>query len=130
MVNGMMTRGQPATRWSIVLSVLTSPGGAWLLIDGMITLVLAVMILGTWPSGAAWVVGTLVGISMFFSGTSQLVPALVGPGAPREQARQEGIVVLDKSLVTTTILLGLRSHGPLCPQRDVGARGIYSCRHA
>ena len=56
----------------------TSPGSAWLLIDGMITLVLAVMIWGTWPSSAAWVVGTLVGISMFFSGISRLVPALVG----------------------------------------------------
>ena len=56
----------------------TSPGRAWLLIDGMITLVLAVMIWGTWPASAAWVVGTLVGISMFFSGVSRLVPALVG----------------------------------------------------
>ena len=56
----------------------TSPGSAWLLIDGMITLVLAVMIWSTWPSSAAWVVGTLVGISMFFSGISRLVPALVG----------------------------------------------------
>ena len=56
----------------------TSPGRAWLLIDGMITLVLAVMIWGTWPSSAAWVVGTLVGISMFFSGISRLVPAVVG----------------------------------------------------
>ena len=56
----------------------TSPGSAWLLIDGMITLVLAVMIWSTWPSSAAWVVGTLVGISMFFSGISRLVPTLVG----------------------------------------------------
>jgi len=56
----------------------TSPGRAWLLIDGVITLVLAVMIGSTWPSSATWVVGTLMGISMFFSGISRLVPALVG----------------------------------------------------
>jgi uncharacterized membrane protein HdeD (DUF308 family) len=47
-------------------------GTAWLLLDGIVTLVLAVMIWSTWPSSAAWVVGTLVGISMFFSGVSRL----------------------------------------------------------
>ena len=54
----------------------TSPGRGWLLIDGIITLVLAVMIGSTWPSSAGWVIGTLVGISMFFSGISRLVSSL------------------------------------------------------
>jgi uncharacterized membrane protein HdeD (DUF308 family) len=52
------------------------PARGWLLLDGMITLALAVMIGSTWPSSAAWVIGTLVGISMFFSGISRLVPSL------------------------------------------------------
>jgi uncharacterized membrane protein HdeD (DUF308 family) len=56
----------------------TSPARGWLLIDGIITLVLAVMIWTTWPSSATWVVGTLVGISMFFSGISRLVSSLAG----------------------------------------------------
>jgi uncharacterized membrane protein HdeD (DUF308 family) len=51
-------------------------GNVWLLIDGVITLVLAAMIWSTWPSSAAWVIGTLVGISMFFSGISRLVLSL------------------------------------------------------
>ena len=50
-----------------------APGSGWLLVDGIITLVLAVMIWSTWPSSAVWVVGTLVGISMFFSGITRLV---------------------------------------------------------
>ncbi|HWF84915.1 MAG TPA: DUF308 domain-containing protein [Vicinamibacterales bacterium] len=50
-----------------------APGSGWLLVDGIITLVLAVMIWGTWPSSAVWVVGTLVGISMFFSGITRLM---------------------------------------------------------
>jgi uncharacterized membrane protein HdeD (DUF308 family) len=50
-----------------------APGSGWLLVDGIITLVLAVMIWSTWPSSALWVVGTLVGISMFFSGISRLM---------------------------------------------------------
>lgn len=49
------------------------PGSGWLIFDGIITLILAVMIWRTWPSSAAWVVGLLVGISMLFSGTSRLV---------------------------------------------------------
>ena len=50
-----------------------APGAGWLLVDGIVTLVLAVMIWSTWPSSAVWVVGTLVGISMFFSGITRLM---------------------------------------------------------
>jgi uncharacterized membrane protein HdeD (DUF308 family) len=50
-----------------------APGSGWLLVDGIITLVLAVMIWSTWPSSAVWAVGTLVGISMFFSGVTRLM---------------------------------------------------------
>lgn len=53
-----------------------APGSGWLLADGIITLVLAVMIWSTWPSSATWVVGTLVGISMFFSGITRLMLSL------------------------------------------------------
>src|SRR5437667_2309756 len=53
-----------------------APGSGWLLVDGIITLVLAVMIWSTWPSSALWVVGTLVGISMFFSGITRLMLSL------------------------------------------------------
>ncbi len=50
-----------------------APGSGWLLVDSIITLVLAVMIWSTWPSSAVWIVGTLVGISMFFSGITRLM---------------------------------------------------------
>lgn len=48
-------------------------GWGWLLLDGIITLILAIMIWRTWPFSAAWVLGTLIGISMLFSGTSRLM---------------------------------------------------------
>src|SRR5262245_28126898 len=38
-----------------------TPGSGWLMVDGVITLVLAIMIWSTWPSSAVWVVGTLIG---------------------------------------------------------------------
>ena len=50
-----------------------APGAGWLLVDGIITLVLAAMIWSTWPSSATWVIGTLIGISMLFSGISRLM---------------------------------------------------------
>jgi uncharacterized membrane protein HdeD (DUF308 family) len=52
------------------------PGSGWLLFDGIITLILAVMIWRTWPSSSTWVVGTLVGISILFSGVSRLMLSL------------------------------------------------------
>ena len=62
------------------------PGSGWLLFDGIVTLVLAVMIWRTWPSSTAWVIGTLVGISMLFSGTSRLMLSLAARSATSKLA--------------------------------------------
>jgi uncharacterized membrane protein HdeD (DUF308 family) len=59
-------------------------GAGWVLFDGVVTLVLAILIWRSWPSSSEWVIGTLVGISMLFSGTSRLFMAL---GARRGLAR-------------------------------------------
>jgi len=52
------------------------PGTGWLIFDGIVTLILAVMIWRTWPTSAPWIIGTLVGISMLFSGISRLMVSL------------------------------------------------------
>lgn len=52
------------------------PGSTWLLFDGVITFILAILIWRTWPSSTEWVIGTLVGISMIFSGMSRLILSL------------------------------------------------------
>jgi uncharacterized membrane protein HdeD (DUF308 family) len=52
------------------------PGSSWLMLDGIVTLILAVMIWRTWPSSAEWVIGTLVGVSMLFSGLTRLMLSL------------------------------------------------------
>jgi uncharacterized membrane protein HdeD (DUF308 family) len=51
-------------------------GANWLLIDGIVTLILAIMIWRSWPASTVWVIGTLVGISMIFSGFSRLMLSL------------------------------------------------------
>jgi uncharacterized membrane protein HdeD (DUF308 family) len=43
------------------------------LFDGIITLILGALIWAHWPSTAVWVIGTLIGISLMFSGISRLM---------------------------------------------------------
>jgi uncharacterized membrane protein HdeD (DUF308 family) len=52
------------------------PGSGWLLFDGIVTLVLAIMIWRAWPMSTEWAIGILVGISMLFSGISRLLLSL------------------------------------------------------
>jgi len=52
------------------------PGGGWLLFDGIITVIVGMLIWMTWPSNTDWVIGTLVGISILFSGVSRLALSL------------------------------------------------------
>jgi uncharacterized membrane protein HdeD (DUF308 family) len=53
-----------------------APGSGWLAVDGVITLILAILIWRTWPSNTPWVLGLLVGISMLFSGVARLMLSL------------------------------------------------------
>ncbi|HTS12754.1 MAG TPA: DUF308 domain-containing protein [Candidatus Limnocylindrales bacterium] len=62
------------------------PGSGWLLFDGIITLILAVMIWRAWPSSTGWAIGLLVGISMLFSGSSRLAISLIARSATNKMA--------------------------------------------
>jgi uncharacterized membrane protein HdeD (DUF308 family) len=62
------------------------PGTGWLIFDGIITLILAVMIWRTWPANTPWLIGTLVGISMLFSGVTRLVLSLSARSATSKLA--------------------------------------------
>ena len=48
----------------------------WTLLNGIVNLVLAYLIWRGWPATAAWAIGLLVGISMFFVGLSLTMLAL------------------------------------------------------
>jgi uncharacterized membrane protein HdeD (DUF308 family) len=58
----------------IVLYVKMRPihGSSWVLIDGIVTLLLGLLIYMQWPSSSAWAIGTLVGISLIFSGVARV----------------------------------------------------------
>ena len=44
----------------------------WILFDAIVTLILAILIWSHWPSSALWFIGTIIGISLIFSGISRL----------------------------------------------------------
>ncbi len=48
----------------------------WFLLDGVVTLLLGLMIFMHWPSSSAWAIGTLVGVSLIFSGVTRLMVSL------------------------------------------------------
>jgi uncharacterized membrane protein HdeD (DUF308 family) len=62
--------------------IRSRPRWTWLLFDAIVTLILALLIWRTWPSDSEWVIGTLVGISMLFSGISRLILSLAAREHP------------------------------------------------
>jgi uncharacterized membrane protein HdeD (DUF308 family) len=53
------------------------PGAGWLLFNGLVSVVLAVLIAADLPSSAAWAIGLLVGINLVFWGMRALVAARI-----------------------------------------------------
>ncbi len=63
---------------SISFAFMLRPLGGWIwtLVNGIISLTLAVVFLFSWPFGSVWLVGTLVGISLIIDGAALLFLAL------------------------------------------------------
>jgi len=57
---------------ALYFAIRRKTNAGWVLLDAIITLILAIMIWSQWPSSSAWVLGMLVGISLIFSGISRL----------------------------------------------------------
>jgi uncharacterized membrane protein HdeD (DUF308 family) len=56
--------------------VPTALRSSWFLFDGILTLLLGLMIYMQWPSSSAWAIGTLVGVSLIFSGVTRVMVSL------------------------------------------------------
>lgn len=59
----------------------------WILFDGILTLLLGLMIYMQWPSSSAWAIGTLVGVSLIFSGVTRVMVSLAIRNATGTSAR-------------------------------------------
>jgi len=49
------------------------PGSIWLLLDAIVSLIVACLIFMHWPASSVWAIGTLVGVSLVMSGIARLV---------------------------------------------------------
>lgn len=70
--------------FEIILAFRLRPHRNWVweLTNGLITLVLGGMVWFQWPFDAPWLIGTLVGASVLFTGVSRVMLALNSPSLP------------------------------------------------
>lgn len=59
--------------FALAIQLRSEAGAGWIFFDGIVTLILAFMIWRHWPSSSVWAIGTLVGVSMLFSGITRLM---------------------------------------------------------
>jgi uncharacterized membrane protein HdeD (DUF308 family) len=62
------------------------PAWPWVMLNGVVDLILAVLIINGWPESSLWVIGLFVGIDLLFHGWSWVILALAarsyGAGRP------------------------------------------------
>jgi len=66
---------------ALMMKIRPLPGSGLMLVDGLLSLLLAGMIWWHLPSTATWAVGLLVGIAILFSGVSRLMLSLAAKKA-------------------------------------------------
>lgn len=54
------------------------PNSGWTIVNGVLSILIAVLVIGNLPSSAAWAIGLLVGIQLLFDGIALIVTALAG----------------------------------------------------
>jgi uncharacterized membrane protein HdeD (DUF308 family) len=66
----------------LFFSIRGRTNAGWVLVDAIITLLLGVLIWGQWPSSSGWAIGTLIGVSLIFSGIARLMLSSATSRAP------------------------------------------------
>ena len=69
------------------------PGGGWLILDAVISIILAIFIWLHLPYTADWVVGTLLGVAILFSGISRVALALAARRTHRTLDTNAGLAI-------------------------------------
>jgi uncharacterized membrane protein HdeD (DUF308 family) len=62
----------------------------WILVNGIVSIILAVMIWRHWPTGSLWVLGVLVGVGLLMTGLSRLMIALAIRAYAKQSERETG----------------------------------------
>ena len=64
---------EAALEFVLYFNIRRRVNAAWVLVDAIITLLLGILIWAHWPSSSIWAIGTLIGVSLIFSGISRLM---------------------------------------------------------
>lgn len=62
----------------------------WILVNGIVSIILAVMIWRHWPTSSLWVLGVLVGAGLLMTGLSRLMIALAVRAYTKQTDRETG----------------------------------------
>ena len=54
------------------------PNAGWTIVNGVLSILIAVLVIGDLPSSAAWAIGLLVGIQLLFDGFALIATAMAG----------------------------------------------------
>lgn len=71
-------------------STRSAGGSGWILVNGIVSIILAVMIWRHWPTGSVWVLGVLVGIGLLMTGLSRLMIAIAVRSYAKQIRRETG----------------------------------------
>ena len=70
---GCMLVGYGILAVALAFQMRPLQGWGWVLFDAIVTAILGLMIIGHWPSNSVWIIGTLFGLSILFSGITRLM---------------------------------------------------------
>lgn len=70
-----------------IVAALTEkfPQWGWVLLNGLVTMMIGIMIIKTFPQSAVWVIGLLIGLEMIFNGWTWIMLSLAIRNLPEEQ---------------------------------------------
>jgi len=54
------------------------PNSGWTIVNGVLSILIALLVIGNLPSSAAWAIGLLVGIQLLFDGIALIATAMAG----------------------------------------------------
>jgi uncharacterized membrane protein HdeD (DUF308 family) len=64
---------EAALEFVLYFNIRRRVNASWVLFDAIITLLLGILIWARWPFSSVWAIGTLIGVSLIFSGISRLM---------------------------------------------------------
>jgi uncharacterized membrane protein HdeD (DUF308 family) len=64
---------EAALEFVLYFNIRRRVNAGWVLFDAIITLLLGILIWARWPFSSVWAIGTLIGVSLIFSGISRLM---------------------------------------------------------